>query len=101
MFQTEDEISGIAETSVNYPTLKDGACDCAKNRVTIGWLTSALKAMFIAAMWSAAPAKPQDTCLNSSLVGRLALATWPQEGQVREVFRGSTKTTGTLAILAL
>jgi hypothetical protein len=36
--------------SVNYPTLKDGACDCTKNRVTIGWLTTALKAMFIAAM---------------------------------------------------
>ncbi|MCX6678939.1 MAG: tetratricopeptide repeat protein [Methanothrix sp.] len=39
-----------AKANVNYPTLKDGACDCAKNRVTIGWLTTALKAMFIAAM---------------------------------------------------
>jgi len=40
----------IVSQIVNYPTLKDGACDCTKNRVTIGWLTTALKAMFIAAM---------------------------------------------------
>ena len=63
--------------------------------------TPALAAMFVAAMRSAGPARPHDTHRNSSLVGRFFLSIVPHEGQVREVFRGSTRTTGTPFAAAL
>lgn len=53
--------------------------------------------MFTAAMVSAGPANPQDTQQKDAWVRRLAFTTYPQDGQVHEVFRGSTSTTATPA----
>lgn len=64
-------------------------------------MTTALPRMFAAAIVSAGPANPQDTRRTDVWVRRLAFTTCPQAGQVREVFRGSTSTTGTPANPAL
>lgn len=57
-----------------------------------GRLTAARR-MFSAAMASAWPEKPHWMHRKSDWEGRLALSMQPQAGQVREVLRGSTRTT--------
>ena len=86
---------------VNYPMAKARGLQLGYTPTAYGWLTAALRLMFTAAMVSAGPANPQDTQQKWSRVGRFALSMVPHSGQVREVFWGSTRTTGTPANRAL
>jgi hypothetical protein len=65
------------------------------SRAACGWLTAARR-MFSAAMWSASLAHPKATQQNRDWDGRLAWATCPHFGNVWDVSRGSTSSTGRL-----
>ena len=68
---------------------------------TIGRWTSALRAILTAATKSAGAENPHDLQTNSSRERRFAFSQWSHFEHVREVLRGSTKTCGTPAIIAL